>query len=171
MRIVVLVLLIVGMNVAPLAKAQNAIPTEGLLITRVNSEQWQIRLIANTSAQQFSGVVESDRPITAARGLDGQSTENAKLLAPTSLGALLTAHAGGVEGLCFSASPDAKLCLRDAGSPGVHMYLGGSLAEAVPVAAPVALTAPRCLWRCERSGIGGSSRKYHPGPLHGHGPE
>jgi hypothetical protein len=125
----------------PCAMAQGRSPESGLLITRVNSEQWQIRLIAGSASQQFSGVVESDLPITALRSTPSASAGGAKQLTSTSLGATLSAGAGGVDGVDFSASVDAKLCLRDAGSSGVHVYLGESLADAVPVKAPVALTS------------------------------
>ena len=163
MRIAGVVWLMIGTLVMPLATAQNMPPAGGLLITRVNSEQWQIRLIANTTNQQFSGVVESDLPITAVRGLNAQSTASAKLLTPTSLGALLTASAGGVDGLTFSASAEAKLCLRDAGGSGVRIYRGNSVAEAVPVAAPVALTAVDACGDASAPVLGASARKYHPG--------
>jgi hypothetical protein len=163
MRIFGLVWLMIGTLVMPFATAQNVPAADGLLITRVNSEQWQIRLIANTASQQFSGVVESDVPITEVRGLNVPSTASAKLLTPTSLGAVLTASAGDVDGLTFSASADAKLCLRDAGGSGVHIYLGTSLAEAVPVAAPVALTSVDACGDASVPVLGASTRKYHPG--------
>jgi len=44
---------------SPFANAASTAPESGLLITRVNSQQWQVRLIAGGSAQQFSGVLES----------------------------------------------------------------------------------------------------------------
>jgi hypothetical protein len=163
MRISGLVLLMIGSWAAPFATAQNVSSADGLLITRVNSEQWQIRLIANTTNLQFSGVVESDLPITDVRGLNRQSTESAKLLTPNSLGALVTASAGGIDGLTFSASADAKLCLRDAGGSGARIYLGNSLAEAVPVAAPVALTAVDACGDASAPVLAASTRKYHPG--------
>jgi hypothetical protein len=164
MKMLGLVLLMVGAWVAPYATAQTVVPADGLLITRLNSEQWQIRLIATSADQQFSGVVESDLPITAVRGTEVQSAQSARLLTPTSLGALLAAQAGGVDGVTFSASGDAKLCLRDAGGSGVHIYLGTSLAEAVPVAAPVALTAIDACGDASAPVLAGSTgRKYHPG--------
>ena len=48
--------------------AQGLPPDSGLLITRVNSEQWRIRLIAGPTDQQFSGIVESNLPIKSVRG-------------------------------------------------------------------------------------------------------
>ena len=39
----------------------------------------------------------------------------------------------------FTVSADANLCLRDTGSSGVKIYLGTTLADAIPVTAPVAL--------------------------------
>ncbi len=123
------------------AIAQGLSPDSGLLITRVNSEQWQIRLIAGTADRQFSGIVESDLPIKAVMSTGVESTDSAKLLTPTSLGAILAVRPGGVDGVKFSASADAKLCLRDTGSSNVRMFRGTSLADAVPVKAPVALSS------------------------------
>ena len=147
--------------------AQSRPPDGGLLITHVNSEQWQIRLIAGAASQQFSGVVESDRPITSVRGSRLGSTGSAKLLTSTSLGAILSAEPGGADGVSFSANPDAKLCLRDAGGSGVHIYRGNSLVDAVPVTAPVALTsADACgdaVLPVANALATTSDRKYHPG--------
>ena len=146
------------------ALSQSRPPDSGLLITRINSEQWQIRLIAGSTDQQFSGVVESDVPITAVRSTRLASTDSARLLTPTSLGAIFTVRAGGVDGVTFSASADARLCLRDAGSSGVHMYRGNSLVDAVPVSAPVALSSVDACGDALAPVLSMSSaRKYHPG--------
>jgi hypothetical protein len=126
---------------SPFAMAASTAPDSGLLITRVNSEQWQIRLIAGGTAQQFSGVVESDRPIFATQSVESASVNSAQQLTATSLGTTLAAQPGSVDAMSFTMSRDAKLCLRDAGSSGVHIYRGESLADAVPVTAPLALTS------------------------------
>jgi hypothetical protein len=147
----------------PCARAQSIPPDSGLLITRVNSGQWQLRLIAGTASQQFSGVVESDLPITAVLSTKLGSSESAKLLTPTSLGAMLSAGPGGVDGVKFSAKPAAKLCLRDEGSSGVHIYLGNSLVDAVPVTAPVALSGADACGDAISPVPNASARKYHPG--------
>ena len=158
-----LMFLILSSVLAPVVMAQSAAPDSGLLITRVNSEQWQIRLIAGTSAQQFSGVMESNLPISAVGSVKLASVASAKLLTPTSLGATLAASPGGVDGVNFSVSADAKLCLRDAGSSGVHIYLGDSLVDALPVTAPVALTSADACGDKTSPVLGASTRKYHPG--------
>ncbi len=132
--------LVLSSLLAPYAMAQNPPPESGLLITRINSEQWQIRLVAGSTSQQFSGIVESDMPITAVLSNRLEGADSAKLLTRTSLGAIFAVRPGGVDGAKFSASADAKLCLRDTGSSNVHIYLGTSLVDAVPVAAPVALS-------------------------------
>ena len=67
MKLSGLVFLILSSLLLPFATAQGLPPDSGLLITRINSEQWQIRLIAGATNQQFRGVVESDLPITAVR--------------------------------------------------------------------------------------------------------
>src|SRR5450432_770973 len=163
MKLSGLVFLALSSLLLPFATAQNLPPDSGLLITRVNSEQWQIRLVAGTTSQQFSGVVESDLPITAVVSTRLGSTDSAKLLTSTSLGAIFTVRPGGVDGVNFSASANAKLCLRDAGSSGVQMYLGNSLADAVPVKAPLALGSVDACGDAVAPVLGASARKYHPG--------
>ena len=156
-------LVAVGCLLLPCAMAYGRSPDSGLLITRVNSEQWQIQLIAGSAREQFSGVVESDMPITAVRGTRLERTDSAKLLTSTSLGTIFSVAPGGVDGVTFTAKPGASLCLRDAGSTGVHMYLGDSLADAVPVMAPAALTSVDACGDALTPVPGASGRKYHPG--------
>jgi hypothetical protein len=147
----------------PCAMAQALPPDSGLLITRVNSEQWQIRLIAGTAAQRFSGVVESDLPITGVRSTGSETTSSAKLLTSTSLGAIFEVRPGAVDGVKFSAGADAKLCLRDTGSSSVRMYRGDNLVDAIPVTAPVALSSTDACGDVLAPVLGASARKYHPG--------
>lgn len=149
---------------APCANAQGLPPDSGLLITRVNSEQWQIRLVAGATGQQFSGVVESDLPITAVQGSSLEHADSAKLLTPTSLGVTFAAAPGRVDGVKFSVSANAKLCLRDAGSSNVHIYRGNSLGDAVAVSTPVALSSvDACGDAIAPMLATASTRKYHPG--------
>ena len=163
MKLSGLMFLVLSTLLLPFATAQSLAPDSGLLITHINSEQWQIRLIAGAASQQFSGVVESDLPITAVRSTRLGRTDSAKLLTSTSLGAILAAQPGSVDGVTFSASADSKLCLRDAGSSGVRMYLGTSLADAVPLSAPVALSSTDACGDAVAPLLGASARKYHPG--------
>jgi hypothetical protein len=163
MKLLGLMFLVLSSLLQTFAMAQGLPPNSGLLITHVNSEQWQIRLIAGTTRQQFSGVVESDVPITGVLTTRLDSTESARLLTATSLGAIFSAEPGGVDGVKFSASAGAKLCLRDAGSTGVHLYLGNSLADAVPVTAPLALSSADACGDAIAPVLGASARKYHPG--------
>jgi hypothetical protein len=163
MKLSGLIFLALSSLLPPFAMAQSLTPDSGLLITRINSEQWQIRLIAGAASQQFSGIVESDLPITAVRGTSSGSTDSAKLLTSTSLGAIFAVGPGGVDGVRFSASADAKLCLRDAGSSNVHIYLGTSLVDAVPVSAPVALGSIDACGDAIAPVAAASARKYHPG--------
>jgi hypothetical protein len=163
MKLSALLFLALSSLLLPIAMAHSLPPQSGLLITRVNSEQWQIRLIAGTASQQFSGVVQSDLPITAVMSTGLGSTDGAKLLTPTSLGAIFAGRPGGADGVSFSASANAKLCLRDTGSSNVHMYRGNSLVDAVPVTAPVALSSADACGDAIAPVLGASARKYHPG--------
>ncbi len=158
-----LMLLAFGSLLQPFAMAERLPPDGGLLITRVNSEQWQIRLIAGTASRQFSGIVESDLPIKPALSTSADSIASARLITPTALGAKFAVSPGGIDGVKFSANVDAKLCLRDTGSSGVKMYLGENLADAVPVKAPLALTSVDACGDSVAVVPALSGRKYHPG--------
>src|SRR4051794_6190631 len=170
MKLSGIVFLALAATLSPFAIAANAPPDSGLLITRVNSEQWQVRLVSGGQAQQFSFVIDSDLPYSAMSGVNVKNTDSAKLLSSSSLSATLSTAAGGVNGVNFSVSPDAKLCVRDTGNSGVHIYLGDKLSEAMPVSAPVALTsadacgdATAAVDSAMTSSLATSGRKYHPG--------
>src|ERR1700756_4496116 len=87
MKLSALIVLALGTLPLSSAMAQGPAPDSGLLITRLNSEQWKIRLIAGAAGQQFSGIVESSGPITGVSSTTSDRTESVKLLTPTSLGA------------------------------------------------------------------------------------
>src|SRR4051812_18996700 len=127
MKISTLMLFALGYLLAPFAMAATAARTDGVLITRVNSQQWQIRLISGSQAQQFSGVMESNLPISGVQTVKLESSDSAKLLTPNSLGATFAAWPGRTDGVNFTTAAGAKLCLRDTGSSGVHIYLGDTL--------------------------------------------
>ena len=133
MKISTLMVLALGSLVlAPFAMAASAPPTSGLLITHVNSQQWQIRLISGASMLRFSGVADSNHAITGVQTVRLESADSAKLLTANSLGATFTAWPGGSDGVNFTVSAGATLCLRDTGSTGVKYYLGDSMQDADP---------------------------------------
>ena len=131
---------IVAMLLTSLAMAGSVPSQSALLITRLNSQQWQLRLIQGRDGQRFNGVIESSTPFASVSGLQPQVSDNVKLWSPTTLGANLSSGPGGADRLDFSVSNDAQLCLRDTGSSGIQMYRGDRLQGAIPVTAPVALT-------------------------------
>ena len=149
---------------SPFATAASTAPDSGLLITRLNNQQWQIRLIGGSSAEQFRGVVDSSLPFSKATSVTRENAESAKLLTSTSLGTTLAVQAGGSDGVDFSVSADSALCLRDTGSSGVNIYLGDSLDDAIPVKAPVALTsADACGDNTDLMLPAAGARKFHSG--------
>jgi hypothetical protein len=149
---------------SPFAMSAGTSPGSGLLITRLNNQQWQIRLIGGNSAQRFSGVIDSSMPFSKAAGAQAGNAESAKLMTSTSLGTTLSVQAGGSDGVDFSVSADSALCLRDTGSSGVHIYLGESLDDSIPVTAPVALTsADACGANPEMTLAAAGTRKFHGG--------
>ncbi len=139
MKISTLLGLALGLVLAPLAMAASAPPNSGVLITHLNSQQWQIRLISGNTVQRFSGVADSNHAITGVQAVKLESADNVKLLTANSLGATLTAWPGGTDGVNFTVSAGSTLCLRDTGSTGVKYYLGDSMQDAISVKAPVAL--------------------------------
>ena len=124
---------------APLASAATTAPDNGLLISRTTSQTWQVRLVSGTQPQQFSGVVDSSIAFTSATSVQLEGADAATLTLPNQLSLTLATWKGGSDAANFTVSGDADLCLRDTGSSGVKIYLGTTLADAIPVTAPVAL--------------------------------
>ena len=160
MKFSTLMFLTLSSIMAPFAMATGTPPTSGLLITQVNSQQWQVRLISGATMQRFSGTMDSDLPITGVQVVQLESNDSAKLLTPTSLGASFATWPGGTDGVNFTVGAGAKLCLHNTGSTALNMYLGASLVTAVPVTAPVALAGTGA---CSSGGGGGGPRKFHVG--------
>jgi hypothetical protein len=132
--------LLLVLALSPLAMAASTRPDSGMLISRTSTESWQIRLVADTQAQQFSGVLESSVAFSSVSAVNLEQSDIASLSSADTLGMTLSVLPGRMDGVNFSVSADAKLCLRDTGSVGVQIYLGTSVDDAVPVSAPVALT-------------------------------
>jgi hypothetical protein len=140
MKRTVLMFLILMTTLSPFTAARSQALDNGLLISHTSSDSWQIRMIAGAEARHFSGVVESSVPFDSMSAVKLESADDATLSSTNLLSATFEVWPGGSDGVDFSVSADAQLCLRDTGSSGVQIYLGDSLADAVPVSAPVALT-------------------------------
>jgi len=158
-----LILAAVALVTAPLAMAATTPPDSGLLITRTNSQQWEIRLMSGSQGQQFSGVIESDLPFTAVSRMKLEATDSATLTTPTTLAVNLAIRPGGLDGVDFSVSANAKLCIRDSGGAAVPLYLGDSIATGVPVTAPLALTSADACGAVAPPTVSAGGRKYHAG--------
>ena len=156
-------LLLMACALAPFSMMASAAPDGGLLITRSNSQQWQLRLIAGSTAGQFNGIVESDLPFSAVNGVRLAAPDSVQLQSPTVLGATLASRPGSVDGVNFSVDANARLCLRDTGSSGVRIYRGDSLATATLVTAPLALTSIDSCGDATAPVLSAGTRKYHPG--------
>jgi hypothetical protein len=154
---------VLALLVTSLASAASAPSESALLITQLNSQQWQLRLIRGGSGQRFNGVIESSTPFAAVSGLKSRGSDNVKLWSPSTLGANLSSGPGGVDRLNFTVSDEAQLCLRDTGSSGIKMYRGEQLQGAIPVTAPVALTSESACDDAITSATNVGTRKYHPG--------
>ena len=113
---------------------------------------------------RFSGVADSNHAITGVQTVRLESADSAKLLTANSLGATFTAWPGGSDGVNFTVSAGATLCLRDTGSTGVKYYLGDSMQDAVAVSAPVALAGTNaCGTTTPPPPPPPGPRKYHTG--------
>ena len=80
---------------SPFAMAASTTPDSGVLITRLNNQQWQIRLIGGSTSERFSGVVESSLPFSKATSANAANVAGAKLMTSTSLGTSLAVQPGG----------------------------------------------------------------------------
>ena len=129
------VLLALFFLAAPAAYA-STVPDGGLLVTRLNTEQWEITLIGGDSRREFSGSLTSSVPFYSSSGVHLESSDLVTLTSTSVLTMKLEAGAGRQDVARFSVSMKAKLCLRGSGTP---IYVGESLREATRVSAPVAL--------------------------------
>jgi hypothetical protein len=120
---------------SPAAQAAS-VPDGGLLITRVNSEQWEITLVGGSTSKEFTGSVTSSVPFYSSSGAHLESSDVVTQNSTSMLTMTLSVVAGRTDVARFSVSMDANLCLRGSGTP---IYLGESLDDATPVSAPVAL--------------------------------
>src|SRR6476659_9782186 len=102
MRLTRLIPAVVACAAAPWAMAQSVAPESGVLVTHTNSQQWEVRLISGGQAEQFSGIFESNQPVSAVSGLNAQGRTSAKLLTSTSVGATLSAAANSSDGATFT---------------------------------------------------------------------
>jgi hypothetical protein len=155
--------LIVASLFASIAIADRGPQQAALLITHIDSQQWQLRLVGGSNGDRFSGVVESNAPFLSVNGAAPHDSASAKLWTSTALGATLTPGSTGADRMSFTVASDAQLCLRDSGSSGVRMYLGDRLPGAVAVSAPLALSrADACGDALAATPLAGA-KKYHPG--------
>jgi opacity protein-like surface antigen len=120
---------------APAAHAAT-VPDGGLLITRVNSEQWEITLVGGTTPTKFTGSVTSSVPFYSSSGANLESSDVVTQNSTSLLTMTLDVDSGRTDTARFSVAMNANLCLKGTGAP---IYVGESLADATPVSAPVAL--------------------------------
>ncbi len=163
MKISSLMVLVFGLLLAPFAMATGVPPTGGLLITHVNSQQWQVRLISGSTMQRFSGTLDSDLAITDLQPVMLESSDSAKMVTATSVGATFAAWPGHSDGINFTTGTNSKLCLRDTGSSGLKMFLGDTPDDALPVTAPVALAGTDACDTSTPPPPPPGKRKFHAG--------
>ena len=120
---------------APATQAASA-PDGGLLVTRINSEQWEITLVGGSAPAEFAGSVTSSVPFYSSSGSRLESSDLFTQNTTSRLTMTLNVAPGRTDIARFSVSMDAKLCLRGSGT---KIYVGENLEEATPVSAPVAL--------------------------------
>jgi hypothetical protein len=142
------------------------VPDGGLLVTRVNSEQWEITLVGGSTPQEFTGSVTSSVPFYSSSGAHLESSDVVTQNSTSALTMTLSVAAERTDIARFSVSMDANLCLRGSGAP---IYLGETLDDATPVSAPVALQGVDACGSIattattEATTLVTGTRKYHKG--------
>src|SRR5262245_9357685 len=112
---------------APFANAQTQTPTSGLLISRDGAEGWQIRMIAGSQAQEYTGVIDSSGGFDSYVAANLESADSATLLNDTQLSAKFSVWPNGTDGVDFWAPAGSNICLRTTGTSTVKIYMGDSL--------------------------------------------
>src|SRR6478735_3260819 len=100
------------------------VPDGGLLVTRVNSEQWEITLVGGSASREFAGTVTSSMPFFSSSGAYLESSDVVTATSTATLSMTLSVAAGRTDLARFSVSMDSSLCLRGSGTP---IYIGESL--------------------------------------------
>ena len=119
---------------APAAHA--SVPDSGVLVTRLNSEQWEITLAGASTPLEFKGSVTSSVPFYSSSGVNIESADLFTQTSASSLGMTLSVAEGRKDVVRFSVSMNAQLCLRGSGAP---IYVGESFDDATAVSTPVSL--------------------------------
>jgi hypothetical protein len=114
----------------------STVPDSGVLVTRLNSEQWEITLAGASAPLKFTGSVTSSVPFHSSSGVNIESTDLFTQTSTSNLSMTLSVAEGRKDVVRFSVSMNAGLCLRGSGAP---IYVGESFDDATPVTAPVAL--------------------------------
>ncbi|MFO1468545.1 MAG: hypothetical protein U1F35_19230 [Steroidobacteraceae bacterium] len=132
-------LLMVASMCGGVADADTTHPTGGVLITRLNSENWSVTVIGGGEQRQLSATVDSSEALGAVTRVKMESGDHASLSSSTQLSLSLSASATGEDSVQFTAPVSSKLCIRDTGSTSAPLYVGTTLDNAVPVSLPYAL--------------------------------
>ncbi len=157
---------VLACSVSPLA---HAAPASGVLVSRVDSERWSLRVIAGSQPVAWRGVVEASAAFYTASGARLESGDSVTLVAPDRLEATLRAWPGGSDEVRFSIASTASLCLRIGEAAGLDVYMGDTLADAVRVTTPASLQGKdACGTAINEATVQDAvtatgTRKYHPG--------
>ena len=139
-----------------------ATATGSVLITRLSTEQWQLKATGGTQYAQLSSVIESSAPYYSLTRVSLESNDVARLATTKQIALTLNVYQGGSDTVTFTVPATATVCLRDTGSTNIKLYRGTTLATATAVTAPVSLQGTNACGGTNSPPVT-SNRKYHPG--------
>ena len=144
--------------------AHAATPDSGLLITQGTGSTWQVRLIAGpTTPQRFSGILSATSGVNSMSPIKLESTDVVKITADKSLSMQFDATVNSLDGTYFWTPATSQIRLRDLSGTGTQVFVGGTLADAVETAFPLALQGEDPCGTAPPKGPYETTRKFHPG--------
>lgn len=94
---------------------------EGLQITRLSNQDWQVRQVSVSNAYQFSGNFEATANFSSFQNVSLESSDSASYSASNVLSVAFETWPGGTDGVNFSIPASAGVCLRASTSMPVYL--------------------------------------------------
>ena len=130
-------------------KSTSASTDDGLQITRLSAQDWQVRLVSTNNAFQFEGTFDATQNFSWYQPVALETSDSVNYTGQDVLNVSFATWPGGSDGVNFSLSDLAGICLRESSGSGVPVYLNN-----MPVSFPVDLTGSGA---CSDSASGGST--------------
>ena len=125
---------------------------EGLQITQLSAQDWQVRQVSVDNSYQFDGTFKATQNFSSYQPVSLENSDSAGYSGQNVLNVAMTTWPGGTDGLNFSISGSAGICLSESGNSGIPVYLNNT-----QVSLPLDLTGSGA---CSGSATSGGSTTF-----------